>query len=155
MKQYVKFLMNTIAKPETINEFLNLVTDDDYCTLCVERGSNEGTYTIFELKIKEIFNSGNEYVQKLYTESDNGFDIEQFAEDYITGKKEAVELFEDDENWNIEEITLNDNGNDKEQLIDLLSCMYLKDEAEDMIDNHIETARIYAARELYWQKNGY
>lgn len=44
-----------------------------------------------------------------------------------------------------------DKGDDKQQLKGLLSAMYIEDEITDMIENNIDTARYYAARELFYE----
>ena len=98
-----------------------------------------------------MYNKGNKYVQSLYDESDSGWDMDRFAEDYINGVEECTSLFEDDDNWNFKNIRLKDKGDDKQQLKGLLSAMYIEDEITDMIENNIDTARYYAAQELFYE----
>lgn len=77
--------------------------------------------------------------------------MDRFAEDYINGVEECTSLFEDDDNWNFKNIRLKDKGNDKQQLKGLLSEMFTEDEVTDMIENDIDTARYFVARELFYE----
>ena len=150
MDKTISYVMNTVVGEITsISEFMNIVSDYDYCQFGIDRG--EGDFFFFELKIKELYNKGNKYVQSLYDESDSGWDMDRFAEDYINGVEECTSLFEDDDNWNFKVIHLNDKGNNKQQLKGLLSAMYIEDEITDMIENNIDTARYYAAQELFYE----
>ena len=46
---------------------------------------------------------------------------------------------------------MKDKGDDKQQLKGLLSAMYIEDEITDMIEDDIDTARYFAARELFYE----
>lgn len=149
MEKVISYVMNTLIGEVTRgSELMSLISDYDYCQFGIDKGN--GSFFFFELKIRELCDRGNQYVQSLYDESTNSWDMDKFIEDYVDGVKECLSLFENDDNWNYKEIELKDNGNDKEQLLALLTNMYIKSEAEDLIEKHIDTARYYAARELFY-----
>lgn len=149
MEKVISYVMNTLIGEVTRgSELMSLISDYDYCQFGIDKGN--GSFFFFELKIRELCDNGNQYVQSLYDKSTNSWDMDKFIEDYADGVNECVSLFENDDNWNYKEIELKDNGNDKEQLLDLLTNMYIKSEAEDLIETHIDTARYYAAREIFY-----
>lgn len=150
MDKTISYVMNTVVgKITSVSEFMNIVSDYYYCQFGIDRG--EGDFFFFELNIKELYNKGNKYVQSLYDGPDSGWDMDRFAEDYINGVEECTSLFEDDDNWKFKVIHLNDKGNNKQQLKRLLSPIYMEDEITDMIENNIDTARYYAAQELFYK----
>lgn len=57
MDKTISYVMNTVVgKITSVSEFMNIVSDYDYCQFGIDRG--EGDFFFFELKIKELYNKG-------------------------------------------------------------------------------------------------
>lgn len=150
METKVLDAVNKLGYANKVGRMSALVSDYDYCQFCSPIGN--GKYLFFELDIVYLCDEGNTYVCNLFDEEINSFDTEQLILDYSSGKKEAVKLFSDDDNWNIKEIVLNDEGNDTEQIRDLLyNYGYVDFEIDSMIERRKETAKYMAAKELFYQ----
>ena len=71
MDKTISYVMNTVVgKITSVSEFMCIVSDYDFCQFGIDRG--EGDFFFFELKIKELYNKGNKYIQFLYDEFENG-----------------------------------------------------------------------------------
>ena len=150
MEKNVSYIMNTVANTETINEFMNIVSDADYAQFCSTL--DDGRFFFFELNLA-LLKENNEYVKSLTSEEYSEFDMDKFAEDYINGVPECVELFNDDKNWNFTTIEFGeDKINNTKYLGRLAVCLSCPGDVKDMIENDdIETLRYLAAKELFYR----
>lgn len=150
MEKNVSYIMNTVVNPETINEFMNIVSEVDYAQFCSTL--DNGRFFFFELNLA-LLKENNEYVKSLTSKEYSEFDMDKFAEDYINGVPECVELFNDDKNWNFMTIEFGkDEINNTKYLGDLAACWSCHGDVRDMIKNgDMETLRYLAAKELFYR----